>query len=45
MDGLKNWAMRLFNMSALAKINMICILAIILLLVLNHFINQWGGTL
>jgi hypothetical protein len=44
MDRFKNWAM-LLKLSALAKINMVCILAIILLLVLNHFINQWGGTL
>ena len=43
MDGLKSWA-KLLKLSALAKINMVCILAIILLLVLNHFINQWGGT-
>lgn len=43
MDVVKKLAMRHVNVSALAKINMICILAIILLLVLNHFINQWGG--
>jgi hypothetical protein len=40
----KNWAMRVFKVSALAKINLVCMLAIILLLVLNHYINLWGGT-
>jgi len=45
MDEWKTWAMRVFKLTALAKINLVCMLAIILLLVLNHYINLWGGTL
>ena len=44
MDSLKSWAMRVFKMSALAKINLVCILAIILLLVfksLHKFVGRY----
>ena len=45
MEKWKNCAVQVFKLTALAKVNLVCILAIILLLVLNHYINLWGGTL